>query len=91
MLGCVIVARESSMSENENVDDVKNQIVHALRHPEADEGLFFRNFKHLHEVDQRPAVAASQPVIARALQQLIKEGRVGLTTEGADVVFVLEE
>ena len=81
------------MSENngKGISEVKTQIVSALSHPEADEGLFFRNFNHLHEVDQRPVVSASQPVIARALQQLICEGRVGLTSEGADVVFVLEE
>ena len=77
--------------ENEQ-QRIKSQILEALRHPEAEEGLYFRNFFHLHEEDERPAVNADQEAIMVALRQLISEGVVVMQPgEGADaeVIFSL--
>ncbi|MCB0323255.1 MAG: hypothetical protein KDD69_06755, partial [Bdellovibrionales bacterium] len=56
--------------------DVRQQVLAALTHPEAEEGLYLDNFFHLHEEDERPRVAASQEEILDALKELIAEGRV---------------
>ena len=44
---------------------IKAQILQALAHPEAEEGLYFRNFVHLHEEDEREAVEGDEEVIQR--------------------------
>jgi hypothetical protein len=68
-------------------NSVKVQILAALDHPEAEEGLYFRNFFHLHEEDERPAVEADQVDVLDALKELIAEGRVLMVEEGEEAVF----
>jgi hypothetical protein len=60
-----------------------------LSHPEAEEGLYFRNFYHLHEEDERPAVVADQLSILDALKDLIAEGSVKIDESGPEAVFML--
>ena len=71
------------------LDHVKTQIIKSLSHPEADEGLYFRNFAQLHEEDERPMVVAKEDEIFDALNELVREGRVQLIGSGDDVVFML--
>ena len=73
----------------ENIDTVKSQIIAALRHPEADEGLFYRNFTLLHEEDERPPVVAEDIDILDALRELIKEGRVEVLDGEQEPIFLL--
>ena len=73
----------------DNIDTVKTQIIEALRHPEADEGLFYRNFSLLHEEDERPPVIAEDIDILDALRELIREGRVEVLDDSAEPVFLL--
>lgn len=68
---------------------VMRSIVEALSHPEAEDGLYFRNFAILHEEDCRARVAASSPEIASALTELIKEGRVKIDFDDIETVFRL--
>jgi hypothetical protein len=68
---------------------VKAQIVAALEHPEAEEGLYFRNFFHLHEEDERPAVEADQVSVLDALKELIAEGRVAMEEAEDEAIFRL--
>ncbi len=56
--------------EDKDLKPVKAQILDVLAHPEADEGLYFRNFTQLHEVDERPKVNAEEAEILDALQEL---------------------
>lgn len=70
-----------------SLQSVKDQILIVLQHPEADEGLFFRNFAELHEEDERPAVEASEVAILDALRELIEEGKVRIDETGEEVVF----
>lgn len=72
----------------QNLDAIKGQIMLALRHPEAEEGLYFHNLFHLHEEDERPAVVASQEEILEALKELLDEGKVQMTEES---VFLLSD
>ncbi len=72
-----------------DLNKVKGQILAALEHPEAQEGLYFRNFFHLHEEDERPAVEAEEVDILDALQELIHEGKIKMNQGGEDAVFHL--
>jgi hypothetical protein len=55
---------------------IKQEIISALTHPEAEDGLYFSNLYVLHEEDERPAVSGSELEILDALKDLIREGRV---------------
>lgn len=71
----------------EKKDLIKQQILEALRHPEAEEGLYFRNFTILHEEDERPIVEGNQLEILEALKELIEAEKVRVDESGKDVVF----
>lgn len=75
----------------ENLNDIKTQILTVLEHPEAEDGLYFRNFYQLHEEDARTPVKGSEIEILEALKQLIKEGKVGTDESGEEVVFFLSK
>jgi len=68
---------------------IKDQIIAALRHPEAEEGLYFRNLMHLHEEDERPAVEGEEKEVLVALNELVKEGKVLLDQTQEDLIFQL--
>lgn len=76
------------MSEQvERLDYVKAQILEALSHPESEEGLFFSNFAHLHEEDERRPVDAKDEEILDALEELIREGKVRLDEDSQRAIF----
>lgn len=77
------------MTSESDLTGVKDQILTALRHPEAEEGLYFRNFYHLHEEDERPAVQADEVVILDALKELVMSGDVVLDESGPEAIFSL--
>lgn len=81
--------KESSQTYKD-LSGVKKQILQALSHPEAEEGLYFRNFSDLHEEDERPAVQAEQELILDALKQLIDDGQVVADESGKEIVFLLK-
>jgi hypothetical protein len=71
---------------------IREQILEALRHPEAEEGLYFRNFFHLHEEDERRPVSGEQSDIMAELNKLIADGLVKVSPgagEDAEVIFSL--
>ena len=69
------------------LSEVKAQILAALGHAEAEDGLYFRNLYHLHQVDNRPAVEAELGSIAQALEQLIHEKQIHIQQFDDDIVF----
>lgn len=73
----------------DKLKDIKCKIIEILGHPEADEGLYFRNFFLLHEEDERPALQAEESEIMDALNELVSEGRVRLEETGGEVIFQL--
>lgn len=75
--------------EANGLDSVKGQIIKALAHPEAEEGLYFRNLHHHHEEDERELVEAGQEEILEALKELIDEGRVRTDETGEEIIFFL--
>lgn len=68
----------------------KEEIIVALSHPEAEEGLYFRNLFHLHEEDERPVVQGDESVIFDALGALVNDGMVDMKGSGTDTVFILK-
>lgn len=72
-------------------DRIKAQIIEALSHPEAQDGLYFRNFYYLDDVDERITVEGDQVEILDALRELIDEGRVRMDDEGEEAIFLLAD
>ena len=70
-------------------NQIKEDILSALSHPEAEDGLYFRNFANLHEEDERPVVRGSQVEILDALKILLEEGTVVLQEGDVEAVFHL--
>lgn len=77
-------------NKSTKLTQVKQSILDALSHAEAEDGLYLRNFWHLHEEDERPKVQASMPEIISALNQLVREGQVSIDYDQLDVVFRLD-
>lgn len=70
-----------------DLNTIKTAILQALQHPEAEEGLYFRNFYHLHEEDERNAVVGDEVEILDALHELVQEGKVKMDESGEEVIF----
>ena len=68
---------------------IKSQIIAALSHPEAGDGLYLRNFANLHEEDERDAVMGDEASILKALTELIAEGKVTIDESQGEAVFCL--
>ena len=69
-------------------EETKKQILSALSHPEASEGLYLANFltKDAKE-DERPGIDASTEEILRALEGLITSNLIILDENAGKVVF----
>ena len=99
---CDMILRKPSLCGIQNIwrkmvktssisnERVKEQILIALNHPEAQEGLYFRNFHHLHEEDERSGVEGTEVQILDALKELIKEGQVSVSDDKTDPIFSLK-
>jgi hypothetical protein len=74
-----------------DIETTKQDILEALAHPEASDGLYFRNFAILHEEDERPAVRGSQIEILEALKLLLTEGQIQINDEEVETIFFLSQ
>ena len=72
-----------------SITEIKQTLIKALTHQEAEDGLYFRNFFNMHEADERPMVKASKEDISKALTELIRENKVKLSNFDDDVIFML--
>ena len=68
---------------------IKDQIVSALKHSEAEDGLYFNNLIVVHEDEERPIVSGSDEEVLAALKDLITEGKVVADDSGEKVLFQL--
>ncbi|MCB0337410.1 MAG: hypothetical protein KDD62_13935 [Bdellovibrionales bacterium] len=69
---------------------IKDDIIAALSHVEAEDGLYLNNLQVVHEEEERPIVRGTQLQILDALKELIDEGRVVTNEEGSDIIFMLK-
>lgn len=70
-------------------DNLKKQILEALSHPEAEQGLYLNNLQVVHEDEERLPVAGSDIEILDALKELIESGLVKMDDSGESVIFQL--
>jgi len=70
-------------------DFLKEQILQALAHPEAEQGLYLNNLQVVHEDEERIPVAGSDIEILDALKELIEDGLVTMDDTGESVIFQL--
>jgi len=68
---------------------IQEQILAALRHPEAEDGLYFNNLIVVHEEEERPIVVGEEADIASALNELLKAGTITSSGEGVSTIFKL--
>lgn len=72
-----------------NTEFIKSQIIAALSHPEAEQGLYLDNLLYVHEDEERPLVDAEQEDVLDCLKDLISEGKVKMDDEGEKIIFML--
>jgi hypothetical protein len=77
--------------DEKHLDAIKRQIVAALRHPEAEDGLYFNNLIVVHEEEERPPVAGDDAHVRKALVELIENGDVISSGDGDHTIFRLAE
>jgi hypothetical protein len=68
---------------------IKKQILAALNHPEAEDGLYFNNLIVVHEEEERSVVEGEESDVRAALKELIGEGMVTSAGEGEQEIFSL--
>ena len=68
---------------------IKSQIIAALSHPEADEGLYFNNLRTVFEEEERPVVNGDEIEVLDALKDLIDDGAVIADDSGEEIIFFL--
>ncbi len=78
---------ERSMSSV--TSSIRSQIILALRHEEAEDGLYFNNLIAVHEDEERPVVGGTQEEILAVLGDMIQEGEVIADDSGPEVIFRL--
>ena len=72
-----------------NKDATKEDILKALSHPEASDGLYLENLQIVHEEEERIPVRGTQLEILDGLKELIDEGKVKTDESGEKVIFSL--
>lgn len=72
---------------SKKITAIKEQVLKALNHPEAEDGLYFNNLWIEHEDEERPLVEGTQEEILDALKELIAEGKVYTDESGEEVIF----
>jgi len=68
---------------------IKAEILAALSHPEAEDGLYFNNLIVVHEEEERPIVHGEESQVQVALDELAREGKIVVLGEGEQRIFRL--
>ncbi len=74
-----------------NASSIKKQIIAALSHPEAEDGLYFNNLIIVHEEEERPIVQGEEPDILGVLEELVRNGQLCSAGAGNERIFKLQE
>jgi hypothetical protein len=83
-------AREYMSEELMSTTDIKQEILAALRHPEAEDGLYFNNLIIVHEEEERPIVRGEESDVLEALRELVKAGTVETVGNGQETIYKLK-
>lgn len=70
---------------------IREQILAALRHPEAEDGLYFNNLIVVHEEEERPIVEGHENDIQAVLDSMISEGVLSVVGEGNQRIYAISD
>ena len=70
-------------------NSIRKQIIAALSHPEAEDGLYFNNLIVVHEEEERPIVEGNEAEIMAVLNKMVQEGLVSASGIGSQQIFTL--
>jgi len=68
---------------------IKQEIIAALSHVEAEDGLYLENLQAVSEEEDREPVSGSQEDILEVLRDLIQQGEITIDETGPKVIFHL--
>lgn len=74
-----------------DLENVKQQILTALKHTESEDGLFFQNFTIVHESEERQPVSTNDAGLIYALEDLVKDDVVNMGAMDGKVIFKLKK
>jgi hypothetical protein len=74
-----------------DLENLKNQIINALNHTEAEDGLFFQNFIIVHESEDRQPVMTNDAGLIYALEDLVKDEKVSMGVMDGKVIFKIKK
>lgn len=69
--------------------EIKREILAALSHPEAEDGLYFNNLIVVHEEEERPIVQGEEREVREALQELVEAGTIETEGTGQETIYKL--
>jgi hypothetical protein len=70
-------------------NSIRSQIIAALSHQEAEDGLYFNNLIVVHEEEERPIVEGEESQIMSELELMVAEGAITASGEGAQRIYQL--
>jgi hypothetical protein len=70
---------------------IKKEILQALKHPEAEDGLYFNNLIAVHEEEERTCVQGDDLQVLDALFELIQAGQIFTSQKDGNTVFHLSK
>jgi hypothetical protein len=85
LAGVALLNKERRMANT----TIKAQILAALSHPEAEDGLYFNNLIVVHEEEERPIVEGDEAAVMAAIEELLEDGRIKVSGEGDQRIFQL--
>jgi hypothetical protein len=68
---------------------IRDQIVAALSHHEAEDGLYFNNLIVVHEEEERPIVEGDETAILQVLEDMRSEGLICVSGDGNQRIYAL--
>ena len=73
----------------DKTEQIKQDILTALAHDEAEDGLYLNNLRVVHEEESRPPVRGSELEVLDALKELIADEKIRTDDSGEKVIFFL--
>lgn len=70
---------------------IREQILAALKHPEAEDGLYFNNLIVVHEEEERPIVEGAETEVQKVLDTMVEEGELTVVGEGSQRIYSIAE
>lgn len=72
-------------------ETIREQILAALKHPEAEDGLYFNNLIVVHEEEERPIVEGAEADVQKVLDAMVEAGELTVVGEGSQKIYSISE